>query len=181
MRHFRTYLRAFELADFETTLQWHTDEIIMASVVGPKYFVGREYERKWVEEAIFGTDSLKFGVCVEENQKLIGLVSLSDVNWINRSAQAGWMIGDKGSWGMGFATEAVLQLLDFGFHERGLHRISCSILESNSASRRVAAKCGYQEEGLLRDVVFKRGKFHNLVVLSVLNHEFAGIWKRYNG
>ena len=179
MRNFRTYLRAFELADYQTTLKWHNDDEIWSTVVGPKYFVSPEYEKKWIEDTVFSKDSIKLAVCLIENNQLIGSVSLTEFDWINRSAVSGTMIGDKKLWRMGFATEAKLQLLEFGFQERGLHRISCQILESNTASRRLYLKCGYKEEGLLRDAVFKDGRYQNLVIMSILRQEFLEIRKLY--
>ena len=175
----RIYLRALEIDDYTTTARWHNDDEIWSSVVGPKYYVGNEYEKKWVEETIFSKDALKLAVCLREDCRHIGIVSLTAIDWINRSAQSNWMIGEKGLWGKGYATEAVLQLLDFGFQERGLHRISCSLLEGNTASRRVAEKCGYRQEGLLRDAVFKNGRFQNLVVMSILRDEYAEVRQRH--
>ena len=49
---------------------------------------------------------------------------------------------------------------------------AATILEDNIASQRMNEKCGYKKEGLLRQAVYKNGKFHNLVVMSVLKEEF---------
>ncbi len=173
MKVSRIYLRAFEIDDYRSTVVWHNDDVIWSSVGGNKNFVSNEYEKKWVEDTIFSKDSIKLAVCLREDDKFIGIVSLTELHWINRSAVAGWMIGDMSLWGKGYATEAVWQLLNFGFDEKGLHRISCTILESNTASRKVALKCGFIEEGLLRDAIFKNGKFHNMVVLSILQDDVS--------
>lgn len=178
---FRTYLRALEIADFERTLNWHRDDDIWSMVVGPKYYVSSEYEKKWLEDTIFDQSSVKLAVCLKQNHDHIGIVSLTRFNWINRNAESHWMLGDKAFWGNGYATEAVMQLLDFGFQERGLHRISCSILENNLASRKVAQKCGYQEEGILRDAIFKNGRFHNLIVMSILQTRYMQVKQKNNG
>ena len=175
MIQFRTYLRAFEVEDYRVTVQWHNDPEVISTVVGPRRFVSEEYEKKWVHDAIFDKDDYRLAVCLREDDRQIGMVSLTEVDWVNRSAGCGWMIGDKSLWGKGYATEAVQQLLEFGFQERGLHRISCSVLEVNIGSRRVAQKCGFREEGLLREAVYKNGQFHNLVLLSILSRYFASI------
>ncbi len=179
MRIFKTYLRAFELADYQTTLRWHNDDEVWSSVVGPKYFVSTEVEKKWIEELIYEKDSIKLAVCLVGNHELIGTVTLTEFNWINQSADLGVLIGDKSLWGQGYATEAVLQILKFGFQERGLHRVSCTILEQNSGSRKVALKCGFKEEGLLREAVFKNGCFQNLIAYAILQDEYAKFIKVY--
>jgi len=179
MKNFCTYLRSFEIDDYKTTLKWHNDNEIWSTVVGPKYIVSSEYEKKWIEEAIFSKDSVKLAVCHSENHQLIGIVSLTKINWFNRNAMVEIMIGEKNLWGKGYASEAVLQILEFGFQERGLLRIYASILESNMASRRMFQKCGFKEEGLLRDAVFKNGRYQNLVIVSILQDEFQEIREEY--
>jgi len=52
-----------------------------------------------------------------------------------------------------------LLLLDFAFSERGFNRIWALILENNIASRRMFEKCGYKTEGVLRQSIYKNGKF----------------------
>jgi RimJ/RimL family protein N-acetyltransferase len=175
----RTYLRALEIDDYQTTLKWHNDDEIWPSVVGPKYFVSAEYEKKWIEAAIFSKDSVKLAICLIESHQMIGIASLTEFDWINHSAGFSIMIGEKNLWGQGYASEAVIQLLEFAFQERGLHRISGPILESNQASRSVCKKCGLKEEGLLRDAVFRNGRYQNLVVVSILRDEFLETLAQY--
>jgi [ribosomal protein S5]-alanine N-acetyltransferase len=45
-------------------------------------------------------------------------------------------------WGLGYATEALLEVLRFGFEERGLIRIEANHLAINPASGRVMEKAG---------------------------------------
>ncbi len=86
MIKFRTYLRAFQTDDYHTTLKWHNDDEIWSTVVGPKYFVSPEYEKKWIEDTILSQDSVKLAVCLHENSQTIGIVSLIDFDLINRNA-----------------------------------------------------------------------------------------------
>jgi len=68
-----------------------------------------------------------------------------------RGAEEGeiWYLVDPEFWGRGIATEAVKQLLDFGFGELALHRIWASCLPENPASERVLQKVGMGREGFL--------------------------------
>ncbi len=169
---YRTYLRAFELDDYKTTLIWHNDDEIWSKVVGPKQFVSSEYEKKWMLEQMTSKEDVKLAICLEDNSELIGIAYLTKIDLTNRSAMIGYMIGEKKYWGRGFATDAVIQLLAYGFHERGLNRISCIILEENIGSRKIVQKIGFKKEGLFRDAVFKNGRFQNQVVCSILKDEF---------
>lgn len=171
MKTERIYLRALELEDYKDTINWRNDEEIWKMVGGPKYFVSSEYEKNWISKAITNSKDLRLGICEIENNKLIGLATLFEVEWINRSGRVSTMIGDKKYWSAGYATEAMKLLLDFCFNERGMERIWTIILESNLPSQKVANKCGAKLEGVLRNSVFKNGKLHNQVIMSILREE----------
>jgi len=87
------------------------------------------------------------------------------------------MIGDRKCWSTGYESEARLILLDYAFSERGFNRIWACILESNIASQKMCKKCGYKIEGLLRQSIYKNGKFQNQVIMSILQEEFYQMLK----
>jgi len=175
--NFRVYLRAFEPDDYKTTIKWHNDNEIWKMVGSPKYYVSTEYEKKWIEDAIWNKDQIKLGICLKENDALIGFCSLSKIDMLNRSAEISIMIGNNNYWGKGLGSEAILLLSDFAFNERGYNRIWARILESNIASKKMFEKCGYITEGLLRQSIYKNGKFQNQVIMSNLQEEFYQMLK----
>lgn len=168
----KVYLRALEPDDYKVSIKWRKDEDIWPLLGGTKYFVSEAYEKKWVENAIFGTSDIKLAVCDLESNVYIGNVYLIKIDKINRSAHIGILIGNKDFRGSGRGSEAVKLLLNYAFGELGLHRISALILEENLASRKTFAKLGFKEEGMYRDSVFKGGKFRNQILVSLLESEF---------
>lgn len=170
---FNIYLRALEPDDYKTTHPWRLDGGIWANVVGPKYFVSREYEKKWVSDAIQNPEnSLRLAICLKEDHRHIGLVYLTDIDQNNGSAQCGILIGERSVWGMGIGPEAVLLILHHGFYTLGLTRVEARQLLSNKASRRVLEKCGFKLEGVMRKAVFKDGRHQDLNLFSILREEF---------
>ena len=172
MKNFRVYLRALEPDDYKITVDWRNDDEIWKMVGGPKYFVSSEYEKNWIIKAINNPNEIRLGVCLKENDLLIGLASVIDIDWINRSCHCPSMIGNKEYWSSGYGTEARRLLLDFCFLERSFERIWALILEDNVASQKMVIKCGYQKEGVLRNAVFKNGNFKNQILMSVLRDEY---------
>jgi RimJ/RimL family protein N-acetyltransferase len=59
--------------------------------------------------------------------------------------------------GRGVATEALRLITDWAFAERGLERLELRISMANEASKRVAMRCGYRREGVLRSAYVKDG------------------------
>jgi RimJ/RimL family protein N-acetyltransferase len=69
--------------------------------------------------------------------------------------------------GRGVARSALQLLTEWAF-EHGLERVKLRISTDNEASMRVAERCGYVREGLLRSLHFKAGKRLDIVVYSRL-------------
>lgn len=175
----RVYLRALELDDYKVTINWRSDEEIQKMVGGPKYFVSSEKEKEWVRNAIFDNDRIVLGICLKENNKLIGTVNIQEFDYINRSCHVPILIGDKAEWSNGYATEARMLALKFAFHERGMHRVWATILDNNLASIKMHEKCGYKREGIMRQAVYKDGHFHDQYLMSILREEFDAVYSEY--
>ena len=111
-------------------------------------------------------------MCLSEDDRYIGNVSITNINKINRYGCSKILIGDRACWERGIGTEAYNQLLEYAFNERGFHRIEARVLEENKASVKMHQKCGYQMEGILRESVFKNGRWQNQIVFSILENEF---------
>lgn len=73
-----------------------------------------------------------------------------------QNADAGWSVSVDCA-GRGLATEGVTALLDLAFAPApsglGLHRVQANIAPANTASLRVAEKCGFRREGLARSML----------------------------
>jgi RimJ/RimL family protein N-acetyltransferase len=113
-----------------------------------------------------------FGVCLNEDSRLIGLVGLKDINYINQSAEFYVIIGDRGIQGKGLGTEATKLMLRYGFMELNLNRIQTQDMEDNIGGWRADEKAGFTHEGTLREDVLRFGKYHNVKVYSILRNEY---------
>ncbi len=73
--------------------------------------------------------------------------------------------------GKGHATEAVDLLVRYLFGRKRVNRMQLNIHPDNAASKRVAEKCGFTFEGLMRGCWFHQGEYHDLEVWSLLRAE----------
>jgi len=70
--------------------------------------------------------------------------------------------------GRGVATAALGLLTEWALTELGLQRLELQISVDNLASKRVAERCGYVLEGVLRSVYLKNGVREDTEVWSKL-------------
>jgi RimJ/RimL family protein N-acetyltransferase len=87
--------------------------------------------------------------------------------------EVGWNIHSPAQRNQGYATEAVSALMDYLFQAYPLNRLECLIAASNLASLRLAQKCGFTREGVLRGCLFVGGIYLDGAVLSVLRSEWS--------
>lgn len=88
-----------------------------------------------------------------------------------RQGEVGWGVSSDRT-GHGIATEIGRAMLRFGFGALGLHRIYAQCRVENGASRRIMAKLGMQQEGVLRENALARGEWWSSVQCSILADEF---------
>lgn len=168
----KVYLRALEPEDYKVSIEWRNNSKIWEMVLGRRYFVSRDFEKKWVETAGSNPSQLKLAICDKKHNKYIGNVYLSDIDFFNRSASFAILIGDAQYWGGGFGSEATILLLHHAFYDLGLERVESRQLLTNRGSIRLHEKCGFRHEGILRSYVFKNGKLQDVNLMSILREDF---------
>ena len=75
-------------------------------------------------------------------------------------------------WGHGFATEAAGAIVDFGFRELGLRRISSWCIADNTASARVLERLGFRQEGRLRRNEYFKGRWWDTLIYGLLSEDW---------
>jgi len=75
-------------------------------------------------------------------------------------------------WNKGIITEAVKEILRFGFEEMKLNRVQAITFPENVASTRVLEKLGFQNEGTLREWGYFKGRFQDVYCHSLLRREW---------
>ena len=80
------------------------------------------------------------------------------------------LYGDRFA-GHGYTTEAVQLLVDYLFATKKQNRIQLVIVPENSASRRIAEKCGFTLEGTMRGAFFNAGQSQDVLMFSLLRDE----------
>ena len=116
-----------------------------------------------------------WAVELDSEKRMIGTCGFSSFDFANNCAEVGYVINPVYH-GHGYATEALIEVMTFGFMELNLHRIIARYIEGNDASRRVMDKCGMKYEGCARSSMFVKGEYKTVHTCAILSDEFI---KRY--
>jgi RimJ/RimL family protein N-acetyltransferase len=97
------------------------------------------------------------------------------IDWRNRSAIVGIVIGDKSQWGKGYGTDAMRVLMRLAFDKMNLHRLALHVFDYNTRAIASYEKCGFKREGVLRGDHFARGKYHDTILMAILESEYRAL------
>jgi [ribosomal protein S5]-alanine N-acetyltransferase len=89
-----------------------------------------------------------------------------------KAAKLGYAVAAE-HWGHGYALELARLIVDFGFRELDLHRISAAIGPDNARSIIVAEHLEMRYEGRLRDHVFTNSAWRDSLLYSILSSEWS--------
>lgn len=64
-------------------------------------------------------------------------------------------------------------LIDFIFNYIAINKIKLQVFSFNTAAIRSYEKCGFSQEGILRNEIFRFGKFYDLVLYGLLREEWT--------
>lgn len=78
------------------------------------------------------------------------------------------------AWGNGYALEAGAHVIDYGFSELRLHRVSAGVMAGNDASKTLIERLGFTHEGVSRDAWFADGEYRDRIRYGLLRSEWEG-------
>jgi RimJ/RimL family protein N-acetyltransferase len=132
-------------------------------------------ENEWFERTAKSDRDVLWGILIGD--KHIGSTGIHGIDWRNRKAVTGNMIGDKSEWGKGYGSEAVRLRTRYAFAEMGLEKLETEVFLENAGSRRCLEKAGYRQYGVARHDHWRHNKWHDMWLADVLRTE----WLEANG
>lgn len=170
----RVTLRGLEAEDAKEILK-HWNDLEVQQFTGRYAPVSLQDEEDWIRagwEARRKNIQHVFGIVEQGSTRLVGTTSFNNISAVHRRAGFGIVIWNKSFWNKKLGSETVNLMLSYGFKTLNLHSISLSVFEYNARARHVYAKAGFREVGRLRDHVFYKGAYHDLIYMDILATEY---------
>lgn len=133
-----------------------------------------ELEKKKHDDNLqsYGKTFLYFHMIDKASGEVFGTIGYH--TWYTRHdrAELFYHIKDESQMRKGLATEALKEVLRYGFDEMGLNRIEAFIGPMNMASQKLVQNAGFTKEGLMRGHYFIDGKHQDSLVYGLLREEY---------
>ncbi|MFX1503371.1 MAG: GNAT family N-acetyltransferase [Promethearchaeota archaeon] len=176
LRRTRVKLGPIKREYIDSFLKWFNDPEITQYLIMYRPMT-RMSEEDWIENLKEKNDDIHFSIVIfHENgsEKIIGNCGLHKINWKDRIAEVGIVIGEKEYQNKGYGSEALDILLEYGFDTVNLNRIELYVYEYNTRAIKSYKKVGFVEEGRKRQFIWNKGKYYDAILMSVLAEEWYG-------
>ena len=158
----------------ESYAQWINDQETTLFMGSGRFPANKEDLRDYIESYSRSKDGMILGIFTKKNKRHVGNITLHLIDWRNRNAEIGVLIGDKKLRGKGYATEAVRLVADHAFNKLNLRKLYTGMVKVNEASKRAFEKVGFKVEGILREHFYLNGKYLDCYRMGLLRSESMG-------
>lgn len=169
----RLILRPWEMSDSTALFQYGSDPRIGPNAGWPP--LKNTEESKKIIELILSNWGF-YAIVFKETNEIVGCINIligeaSNFDIADDEGELGFWIGVP-HWGNGYATEAIEEMLDYGFEDLELKKIWCGYFSDNERSRSVQEKCGFQYQYTLEKIKTLAGDEKTEIVMGMENSDY---------
>lgn len=168
-------LRKLSLNDYNIYHNWRNNIEVMYTTSPQLDTYTLEETEEFISSIISQSNAKSYIIEHKESNQAVGIVSLSNIDYKNRSAECIIDIGVKNMWGKGIGTAALSLIIEFAFSELNLHRIFLKVFSFNERAIKLYEKMGFKREGILRQAFYRAGNWHDIVIMSILKNEYLSV------
>lgn len=165
----RLILRRLDNSDAAEMLALRSDPQTMEFIPRPLLHTTEQVLEhiKTINDNIDANLGINWAISLRDNPKMIGIIGHYRIKPESYRAEIGYMLLPAYQ-GKGIITEAVQEVVKYGWNEMNLHSIEAIIDPRNYASAKVLEKNGFIKEGHLRENEFFDGRFWDSLIYSIL-------------
>lgn len=165
----RIRLRKIELTDVtEVYRTWMNDPEVMRFTESRFQTHSLEQIRAYVQSVQADPNSCFFAIIENKSGNHIGNIKIGHIHPVHRTADVGIIIGDRGCWGKGYATEALKLAAAYAAETLKLHKLYAGIYANNPGSIQAFLRAGFAEEGRFAGHWFCDGQYVDGLQMGLL-------------
>lgn len=164
----KVVIRPLEPRDLESLVHWRNQAF--DQFFGDDYLT-MEGQARWFQGTLADASQRMFVIQTFEGTA-IGTIGLVGIDRHHQLAELGrTLVGIDYERRNGYALDAVRLLVTYAFQEMNLHRLSLEVFADNQAAIGLYEAAGFVKEGLLRQAVWKGGRFRDVIIMGILRGE----------
>jgi RimJ/RimL family protein N-acetyltransferase len=173
-------LRAIESLDLVALQKWSNDPEIQYMLGGWHVPTSGIVMEEWLKRVTVDNNNLRLAID-HPGLGIIGTANLVEINWKDRNAFHGMLLGNPDVRGKGIGMDVVFAIMKYAFEELGLNRLDTSIIEYNEASKKLYInKCGWKIDGVKREWYWRKNQYWDKLSVGITRNEYFEFLKKEN-
>ena len=139
----------------------------------PALLLTHAHETDWLNANVKPNGAF-FTIYEKQTETPMGTVTLINLDAVNRHAELGIVIGEKGYKSKGFGRESIMLILDYGFNILNLECIYLRVHSYNAKAIGLYESIGFVRTGVRRHACYMAGHYYDDILMDILHDEFKG-------
>jgi len=177
----RIMLREYRESDLIHIRKWVNEHEIVKYLSNIFLYPQSEEQTRDFLDRAMSKEWKGFVIAEKETGDYIGQIDFVELDLINGVGEVGIVIGDLELTSQGIGTEALNIILEFGFNNLRLNRIELVCWSFNKRGQKAYEKVGFVKEGIRRQKLYRKGKYHDEYCYGILKKEWKHKGAKYNG
>ena len=152
-----------------TYLNWMQDEEVVKFMDSG----GKNYSFNDLKEYLLEIDEkniYSWAIILKDRNYHIGNIKIDPIDSKKSTGEYGIMIGDKSSWGKGYAREASLGIINFCFNDLLLRKINLGVVSNNENALSLYKSLGFVEEKRIKKQNPSNDSYYEIIRMTLLNN-----------
>lgn len=131
-----------------------------------------EGQRKWFEKV--SSDPAQINWIIEYDDVPVGFMNVVDIDRVNGRCSWGYYIAEREKRSLKLAVYLEWNLYNYVFDVLGLHKLCNETFTENKQVVKLHQLCGSRQDGIMREHVYKNGRYFDVSAGSILRQEWMG-------
>ena len=175
----RLFLRKISLKDAATLFKYWSDPLVTQYLnINTFKNIEQSFSMIRLLNSLYSKkEGIRWSIVTKKDNAVIGTCGYN--NHVKKSSRGeiGYELG-KEYWGNGYATEAIKEILKYGFKTMNLNRVEAFVVPEAISSINLLKKLGFKKEGLLKEYGYWNMKYWDENIYSLLKRDWIKSYEK---
>lgn len=166
----KVILRELRENDMELLNSLINNDKISYNTIGWSKPITMSEQLNWFKN-LENDSSIRYAIVDLNDSLVFGTAIINKIDWKNKNCSIDIKLDIKYH-NKGYGSESIMLLVKNAFDELNMNSINAKVLCYNIASQKVFEKNGFVKSGILREHVFKNGKYNDVLIYVLLKKDY---------
>ena len=153
----------------EQVRNWRNSESV-SKFMYTNHHISKEEHNSWIDK--LKTENTAKAWIIKYDDKPIGLASLSDIDFENKTTDWGFYIADENLRGKGLGSVTLDKLMKIVFDDMKFFEMKTRVLNNNKTAINLYEKMGFKKVGSTDEKIIRDDESIEIIIMSIKSNEW---------